>query len=65
VIAVDTSSWIAFLSGDDGPDVVLVERALAERQVSMPPVILTELLNDPHGCPSGWSPCWASCPDCR
>ena len=48
MIAVDTSSWIAFLSGDRGPDVSLVERALAERQVCMPPVVLTELLSEPR-----------------
>ena len=48
MIAVDTSSWIAFLSGADGPDVPLVERLLAERQVCMPPVVLTELLSDPR-----------------
>lgn len=48
MIAVDTSSWIAFLSGADGPDVRLVEHALAERQASLPPVVLTELLSDPR-----------------
>jgi len=48
VIAVDTSSWIAFLAGADGPDVPFVERMLAERQVCMPPVVLTELLSDPR-----------------
>jgi len=48
VIAVDTSSWIAFLSGDRGPDVPIVELALAERQACMPPVVLTELLSDPR-----------------
>lgn len=46
MIAVDTSSWIAFLSGATGADVVLVEQALADRQVAMPPVVLTELLSD-------------------
>jgi len=46
MIAVDTSSWIAFLSGATGADVVLVEQALADRQVAMPPVVLTELLSN-------------------
>jgi len=46
MIAVDTSSWIAFLSGATGNDVTFVERALADRQVAMPPVVLTELLSD-------------------
>jgi predicted nucleic acid-binding protein len=47
MIAVDTSSWIAYLGGDDAPDVKLVDRALDERQVCLPPVVLTELLSDP------------------
>ena len=46
MIAVDTSSWIAFLSGATGADVVLVEQALADRQVAMPPVVMTELLSN-------------------
>jgi predicted nucleic acid-binding protein len=47
VIAVDTSSWIAFLAGEEGADVALVDRALADRQVVLPPVVMTELLSDP------------------
>ena len=47
MIAVDTSSWIAFLGGDAGSDTAIVERLLADRQVCMPPVVLTELLSDP------------------
>jgi predicted nucleic acid-binding protein len=47
VIAVDTSTWIAFLQGDSGEDVDLLDRALQDRQVLMPPVVLTELLSDP------------------
>lgn len=48
MIAVDTSSWIAFLGGAAGLDTPLIERALADRQVCMPPVVLTELLSDPR-----------------
>lgn len=48
MIAVDTSSWIAFLSGQAGSDIQFVEHALAERQACVPPVVLTELLSDPH-----------------
>jgi len=47
MIAVDTSTWIAYLQGDDGHDVRLLDAALADRQVLMPPVVLTELLSDP------------------
>lgn len=47
MIAADTSTWIAFLEGDKGEDVELLDRALQERQVLMVPVVLTELLSDP------------------
>jgi len=47
VIAIDTSSLIAYLSGAGGRDVIAVEAALAERQACLPPVVLTELLSDP------------------
>ena len=47
MIAVDTSTWIAFLEGDGGEDVELLDRALQDRQVLMAPVVLTEILSDP------------------
>lgn len=47
MIAADTSTWIAYLQGADGDDVRLLDRALGEQQVLMPPVVLTELLSDP------------------
>jgi predicted nucleic acid-binding protein len=47
MIAVDTSTWIAFLQGDRGDDVNLLDRALQDRQVLMVPVVLTEILSDP------------------
>ena len=46
MIAADTSTWIAFLEGSAGRDVQLLDKALAERQVLMVPVVLTELLSD-------------------
>jgi predicted nucleic acid-binding protein len=52
MIAADTSTWIAFLEGTKGPDVELLDRARRERQVLMPPIVLTELLSDPHLPPS-------------
>jgi hypothetical protein len=48
VIAADTSTWIAFLEGDDGEDTQRLDRALEERQVVMVAVVLTELLSDPN-----------------
>jgi predicted nucleic acid-binding protein len=47
VIAVDTSSMVAFLEGDPGDDTDLVQSALEDRQVVLPPVVLTELLSEP------------------
>jgi predicted nucleic acid-binding protein len=47
LIAVDTSTWIAFFQGDGGKDVDVLDRALQDRQVLMAPVVLTELLSAP------------------
>ena len=47
MIALDTSSAIAFLSGERGRDVTAVEEALRFRQGVFPPVVVTELLSDP------------------
>ncbi len=46
MIAIDSSSWIAYLAGEKGGDVEAVEASLAERQVCLPPVVLTEVLSD-------------------
>lgn len=46
MIAVDTSTWIAFFQGEPGEDTQLLDRALADRQVLMVPAVLTELLSD-------------------
>ena len=48
MIAIDTSSLSAYLAGEAGPDVELVERCLAEHQAALPPVVLTELLSTPR-----------------
>lgn len=47
MIAADTSTWIAFFQGSDGKDVDWLDQALEDRQVLMPPVVLTELLSTP------------------
>ncbi len=51
MIAAYTSTWIAFLEGAPGEDAQALDKALADRQVLMIPVVLTELLSDP-GLPS-------------
>ena len=47
MIAADTSTWIAYLQGDAGEDVQVLDQALEDRQVLMAPVVLTEVLSDP------------------
>lgn len=47
MIAADTSTWIAFLEDGTGGDTQRLDQALADRQVLMVPVVLTELLSDP------------------
>jgi predicted nucleic acid-binding protein len=47
MIGADTSTWVAYLEGGAGADTDLLDRALADRQVLMVPVVLTELLSDP------------------
>ena len=47
MIALDTSSMIAFLAGDVGADVAGVDASLADHTAVLPPVVLTELLSDP------------------
>lgn len=48
MIAADTSTWVSFLQGEEGDDTVLLDKALADRQVVMVPVVLAELLSDPE-----------------
>lgn len=47
MIAADTSTWIAFFSGEEGEDVERLDEALHDRLAMMPPAVLTELLSDP------------------
>ena len=47
MIAADTSSMVAFLEGDEGEDVELIQAALDHQQLALPPVVLSELLSDP------------------
>jgi predicted nucleic acid-binding protein len=47
MIAVDTSSLVAFLQGLPGPDVEKLHAAAAAGQLTLPPVVLTEIFSDP------------------
>ena len=43
----DTSSVVAYIQGEQGSDVDLVDRALADCSLVLAPVSVTELLSDP------------------
>lgn len=47
MIAVDSSTWVAFVQGENGGDVQLLDEALENQQVLLPPAVLSELLSDP------------------
>ena len=52
MIAIDSSTLIAFIQGEPGADVEAFDRALASGDVLLPPVVITEVLSDP-GLPAG------------
>ena len=47
MIAVDTSSLVEFLKGSPGRDIDLIEVALAEKNLILPPIVLAEIISDP------------------
>jgi predicted nucleic acid-binding protein len=47
MIAIDTSSLIAYLRGETGSDVESVDDAFRLNQAVLPPVVITEILSDP------------------
>jgi predicted nucleic acid-binding protein len=47
MIAADTSSMVAFLEGRGGDDTDVIQSALEQQQLALPPAVLTELLSDP------------------
>ncbi len=44
--AADTSTLVAYLSGEKGADVDELDRALEQKQLVLPPVVVTEILSD-------------------
>lgn len=48
MIAIDTSSLIAFFNGDSGDDTLAVEMAFEQHLAILPPVVFSEILSDPH-----------------
>jgi predicted nucleic acid-binding protein len=47
LIATDTSSLVAYLSGEGGDDVARIEAAMSAGELRLPPPVLSELLSKP------------------
>jgi predicted nucleic acid-binding protein len=47
MIACDTSTLVAYLQGQNGPDIEKLDHALAAGELALPPVVVTEVLSDP------------------
>lgn len=47
MVCADTNVWIAYLAGDDAPDVEALSLSLRFSRVRMAPPVLTELLSIP------------------
>jgi predicted nucleic acid-binding protein len=47
MIAADTSSMVAYLSGQPGTDIEVLDRALELHLAVLPPVVIAEILSDP------------------
>ncbi|HVT25976.1 MAG TPA: PIN domain-containing protein [Rhizomicrobium sp.] len=52
MIAVDSSTLIAYINGDTGPDVDRFDSVIGNNDIALPPVVLTEVLSQPN-LPSG------------
>ncbi len=52
MLCIDTSSLIAYLSGAEGPDVNLIDRAFSDAVGVLAPVTLSEMLSDPTLSPT-------------
>ncbi|HEX3407935.1 MAG TPA: PIN domain-containing protein [Caulobacteraceae bacterium] len=47
MIATDTSSLVAYLSGARGDDIARIDMAIATRELRLPPPVVSELLSKP------------------
>jgi predicted nucleic acid-binding protein len=52
VTCADTSSVVAYIRGEQGRDIDLVDRALADYSLAFAPITVTELLSDPSLTPA-------------
>jgi len=47
MIAVDTSTLIAYLKGEKGNDIDELDTCLASQIITLPPLVITEIISDP------------------
>ncbi len=47
MIAVDTSTLIAYLKGEKGNDIDELDTCLASQIIALPPLVITEIISDP------------------
>ena len=47
MVAVDTSTWIAYIQNQEGRDVELLDACLASANMAFPQVVLAEILSEP------------------
>jgi predicted nucleic acid-binding protein len=52
MIAVDTSSFVAFFEGENAPDVHVITSAISDGRLCLPPAVVTELLSYPKAGPA-------------
>ena len=52
MLCIDTSSLIAYLQGEDGSDVDVIDQALIDQVGVLSPVTVAELLSDPNLSPT-------------
>lgn len=50
MIAVDTSSMISYMKGEEGKDIDILRSCILAENIVLPPVVLSELLSD-HNLP--------------
>src|SRR4051812_15235316 len=47
MVAVDTNCLIAYLAGDNAPDIEFLDKLLVRKLVVLPPVVVAEMLSEP------------------
>ena len=48
MIAVDTSTMIAFFEGGEGEDIELLKQCIESEAIVLPPLVLSEIVSDPE-----------------